>query len=87
MMPAISCLSRGEVSAGVRIFSPPRLLIQEPRGQKRQGLVMMPGDPVPHLVIGQARLPLAALQALLDPMRQLGHSAEFHQRGPRFAVR
>jgi hypothetical protein len=79
MTPAISCLSRGEVSAGVRIFSPPRLLIQEPRGQQRQGLVMMPGDPVPHLVIGQARLPLAALQALLDPMRQLGHPAEFHQ--------
>ncbi len=42
MTPAISCRSCGDVSAGVRIFSPPRLLIQEPRGQQRQGLVMMP---------------------------------------------
>ena len=60
MIPAISCRIRGDVSAGVWIFSPPRLLIQEPRGQQRQGLMMVPGDPVPHLVIGQACLPLAA---------------------------
>jgi hypothetical protein len=39
--PAINCLSWGVVSAGVRIFPPPRLLIQEPRGQQRQGLVMV----------------------------------------------
>ena len=86
MIPAISCRIRGDVNAGVWIFSPPRLLIQEPRGQQRQCLMMMPGDPVPHLVVGQARLPLAALQALLDTMRQLGHPAKFNQRSFRFAV-
>ena len=87
MMPAISCLRRGKVSAEVCIFSPPRLLVQEPRGQQRQGLVMMPGDPVPHLIVGQARLAFASLDAALDLMCQLGHSTKFLQRGPRFAVR
>ena len=86
MIPAISCRNRGDVNAGVCIFSPPRLLIQEPRGHERQGLMVMPGDPVPHLVIGQARLPFAPLQALLDPMRQFGHPAKFDQRSFGFTI-
>ena len=60
IVPAINCLNCGDVNAGVRIFSPPRLLVQEPRGQQRQGLVMMPRYPVPHLVVGQPRLALRA---------------------------
>ena len=52
--PAIRCRSCGTVSA-VRIFPPPRLLIQEPRGQQGQGLVVVPRRPVPHLVVGQGR--------------------------------
>ena len=57
--------SRGEVSAGARIFPPPRLLIQEPRGQRRQGPVMMPPDPIPHLIAPRAGLALGSLQAFL----------------------
>ena len=52
MVPAINCLNCGEVIAGVCIFSPPRLLIQEPRGEQRQGLVMIPCYPVSYLVVG-----------------------------------
>ena len=76
MVPAINCLSCGDVNAGVWIFSPPRLLVQEPRGQQRQGLVVMPRYPVPHLVVGQPRLALRALEAFLDPVRCLGHARE-----------
>src|SRR5947209_13423371 len=78
--PAINCLNCGGVSAGVWIFSPPRLLIQEPRRQQRQGLVMMPSDPVPYLVVGQARLPLGDLEAFLDPLRRLGTARALRQR-------
>src|SRR5271157_1928098 len=85
--PAINCLSCGGVSAGVWIFSPPRLLIQEPRCQHRESLVMMPSDPVPHLVVGQARLPLGVLDAFLDPVRRLGHTRKFLQRQLRSGVR
>src|SRR3954463_339816 len=78
--PAISCRSCGIVSAGVRIFPPPRLLIQEPRGQQGRGLVMVPRRPVPHLVVGQARLPLGTFQALLNPVRRLGPPCQFRKR-------
>jgi hypothetical protein len=60
-----------------RIFPPPRLLIQEPRGEQGQGLVVMPGDPVPHLIVGQARLPLGTLETLFDPVGRLGHAGQF----------
>src|SRR5437764_6279696 len=79
IVPAISCRSCGTVSAGVRIFSPPRLLVQEPRGQQRQGLVMMPRYPIPHLVVGQPRLTLGALEAFFDPMLRLGYTRELRQ--------
>jgi len=48
--------------------------------------MMVPGDPVPHLVIGQPRLSLSAFQALLDPMRQFGHPAKLNQRCFRFGA-
>ena len=44
MAPAICSRSCGDVSAAVRIFSPPRLLIQEPRGEQGQGHVVMPRE-------------------------------------------
>ncbi len=62
MSPEMILLICGDVSAGVRIFPPPRLLVQEPRGQEGQGLMMMPGDPVPNLVIGQPRLSLSSFK-------------------------
>ena len=41
---------------------------------------MMPGYPVPHLIVPQAGLPLGPLKTLLDPMRRLGHAGQFLQR-------
>src|SRR5476651_2454095 len=70
----------GTVIAGVHFFSPPRFLDQEPRGQQRQRLMMMPTLPCSDLIVGQARLFLGALDAFLDAMRRLGHPREFLQR-------
>ena len=47
-------------------FFPPRLLVEEPRGDERQCLVVMPPQPVADLVVAQARLALAALEAFLN---------------------
>ena len=73
--------------AGVWIFSPPRLLTQEPRGQERQGLMMMPGDPVPHLIVAQAGLAFGTLKTLFDTMSRLGHAGQFLQRRGRARIR
>src|SRR5262245_64704966 len=78
--PAMSTRTCRTVSAGVRIFSPPGFLRQEPGGQQRQGLVVMPTLPGPHLVVGQPRLPLGTLQALLDPVLRLEDPRELPQR-------
>ena len=86
MAPAISCLSCGDVSAGVCIFSPPRLLSQEPRGEKGQGLMMMPGHPVPHLIVSQTRFPLGTLEAFFDPVLGLGHAGIFLKRHFRIGI-
>src|ERR1017187_3132534 len=67
----------GNVIAGVHFFSPPRFLRQEPRGQQRQRLMMMPTDPGTNLVIGQTRLALGSLQAFLDAMLRVGYAREF----------
>ena len=77
---------RAHQGVGAGIFSPPRLLGQEPRGEQRQGLVRVPGDPVPHLIIPQARLALGALETVLDPMRRLGHTRQLLQRHTRIGV-
>ena len=87
MKPATSCRSCGDVSAGVWIFSPPRLLSEEPRGDEGQGLVMMPGFPVPDLVVGQARLSLGAFQTLFDPMFRLRHARQLLQRNVGVGIR
>ena len=78
--PAIKWRSSGVVNAGVRIFSPPRLPIQEPRGQQRQGLTVAPRRPIPHLVVRQPRLALGALEAFLDPVRRLRRPRQFRRR-------
>src|SRR3954471_15743973 len=77
--PASSCRSCGNVSAAARIFPPPRLLIQEPRGEQGQGLVTMPCGPRPHLIVAQPGLPLGTLEALLDPMRRPAHPRQLLQ--------
>src|SRR3954452_25130344 len=68
------------VSAGVRIFSPPGLLRQEPGRQQRQRLVVVPPYPGAHLVVAQPRLTLGPLQALLDAVLRLEHPRELPQR-------
>src|SRR5215471_8359054 len=73
--------------AGVWIFSPPRFLIQEPRGQERQGLMMMPGHPVPHLIVAQASLSFGTLKTLFDTMSRLGHAGQLLQRRVRARIR
>src|SRR5205809_8103453 len=73
---ASSSRTWGTVSAGVRIFSPPGLLRQEPGGQQRKRLVVVPALPGPHLVVGQARLALGTLEALLHPVLRLEHPRE-----------
>ena len=41
---------------------------------------MLPAQPVPDLVLAQARLALGPLQAFLDPVRRLGHACQFRER-------
>ena len=62
--------------AGVWIFSPPRFLVEEPRGDERQRLVVMPPDPVADLIVTQARVALATVEAFFDAMFRLGHASE-----------
>ena len=62
--------------AGVWICSPPRLLVEEPRGDEGPCLMVMPPDPVADLVVTQARLALAALETFFDPVFGLGRASE-----------
>src|SRR3989304_9172937 len=71
----------GTVIAGVDFFSPPGFLREEPGGQERKRLMMMPAMPGANLVIGQAGFALGALQTLLDTMFGLAHARELGQRG------
>ena len=73
---AIIWRARGTVSAGVWIFSPPRLVVEEPRGDERQCLVVLPPDPVSHLIIAQARFALAALKTWFDTVFRFGYAGE-----------
>ena len=80
MSPEMIFLICGDVSAGVRIFSPPRFLGEEPRGDERQGLMMMPARPSANFIIGQARLALGPLQAIFDSMLRLCHARQLRER-------
>src|ERR1700694_363342 len=75
--PARPC---GTVSAGVYFFSPTSFLHQEPRGDERKRLMMMPADPVANLIVGQSSLALAALETFFNPVLRLGHARELGQR-------
>src|SRR5207245_6666201 len=68
------------VSAGVHIFSPPGFLRQEPGGDERQGLMMMPASPRSNLVVRQACFSLGTLQALLDAMLPIEDTGKLRQR-------
>src|SRR5262245_46978312 len=84
--PASSTRTCRTVSAGVRIFSPPGFLRQESGCQQRQGLMVMPPLPCPDLVVGQPRLPLGTLEALLDPAPRLEDPGELRQGAPQHRV-
>ena len=77
----------GSVSAGVRIFSPSRLFGQEPRGDQRQSLVMMPTLPVADLIVRQAGLAFASLETVFDTVLGFGNAREFGQLRIRVCVR
>ena len=42
--------------------------------------MMMPGDPVPNLVIGQPRLSLSSFKTFLDPVLRLGYPCQLRKR-------
>src|SRR5262249_57100389 len=71
--------SCGTVSAGVHFFPPPGFLRQEPGGDERQGLMMMPATPCSNLVVGQTRFSLGTLQALLDAMLRVEDAGKLRQ--------
>src|SRR3989337_2356807 len=79
-MPSRTCCT---VIAGVHFFSPPGFADQEPGGEQRERLMVMPASPIADLVVGQARFALGALDTFLDAMFGLGDAGElgpFHVR-------
>jgi len=69
----------GTVSAGVYFFSPPVFLRQEPDGQQRKRLMVMPTDPIANLILGQPRITLRPPKAFLDSMLRFGHAGKLRQ--------
>ena len=69
----------GTVSAGVYFFPPPAFLRQEPGGQQRKRLMVMPANPIPNLILGQPRIALGPLKTLLDSMLCLGDAGKLAQ--------
>ena len=54
------------MKAGTVFFPRPQFAIEEPGGEERQRLVVIPAAPGADLVIGQAALALAALNTFLN---------------------
>lgn len=76
-----------EAPSGLEAPSPPtRLQHRGPARNERQGPVMMPPRPCPHLGVGQPGLACAALQAAPDPMLDRGHSRPHPRKRPRRGV-
>src|SRR5579871_3234876 len=71
----------GTVRAGVLFFPAPGFLREEPGGDQREGLMMMPAAPRANFVIGQAGFALASLQAFFDAVLGLADAREFGQGG------
>src|SRR5437660_4914192 len=68
------------VTAGVFPPHPPTLQDEEPQRQQRQRDVVVPAHPTADLVVGQAHLPIALLQHLLDLVPARPHPYDFGQR-------
>src|ERR1700704_4293665 len=83
---AITTANCGTVNAGVTFFPPTGLTRQEPRGDQRQRLMVVPPGPGPHLVVRQTGLALGPLQALLDTVARLRHTGELGHRRTRRGV-
>ena len=75
-MPSRIC---GTVIAGVHFFPPPGFADQEPNGDERESLMMMPTLPATNFVVRQPRLALGPLNTFLDPMLGLCHAGQFFQ--------
>ena len=84
---AISRRACGTVRAGVWIFSPPRFLVEEPRGDQCESLVVVPPQPIADLVVAQARFALAAVEAFFDAVFGFGDASEPLKRGVSGGVR
>src|SRR5918994_5184503 len=76
-MPSRTC---GSVMAGVDFFSVSGFPQQEPGGDQRERLMMVPAVPVSNLIVRQAGFALAALDTFFDSMLGLGDAREFGQR-------
>ena len=83
-MPSRICCT---VIAGVHFFSPPGFGDQEPGGEQRERLMMVPAFPIANLVVGQAGFALGALDAFLDAMFGLGNAGELGQFHVRRGIR
>ena len=70
----------GTVSAGVYFFPPPLFLREEPRGQQRKRLMVVPTDPIANLILGQPSVAFRPAKAFLDPVLSFGHTGELAQR-------
>ncbi len=67
----------GTVIAGVHFFPPLGFQHQEPRGDERENLMVMPAAPVANFVMRQSGLTLAALDRFLDAVGRQRHAGEF----------
>ena len=73
--------------AGVHFFPPPGFPDEEPGGDQRESLMVMPAYPTPHFVVRQTRLALGPLNAFLDPMLRLQHASQLFQGCGRIRIR
>jgi len=72
-MPSRIC---GTVIAGAHFFPPPSLAYQEPRGDERENLMVMPAASSTNFVMRQPRLALAPFDRLLDAMGRQSDAGE-----------
>ena len=73
-MPSRIC---GTVIAGVHFFPPLGFGHQEPCGDEREHLMMMPAFPVANLVVRQPGLTLGSLDAFFNTVFGLRRASEF----------
>ena len=83
-MPSRIC---GTVIAGEYFFSPMRFTHQEPSGDQRENLMMMPAAPIANFVVRKPCLALAALDRLFDAMGCQRNAGKFLERSLARSVR